>query len=249
MIEIKDLSKAFEERPVLKGVNLKIEKGLITVVLGVSGGGKSVLLKHLIGLLKPDRGEIWLDGVNLTQLTEVEFNAVLRRFAVLFQGGALFDSLTVFDNIAFPLRERLGLKESEIPQRVESLLRQVGLFSMGWKMPDQLSGGMRKRVALARALALTPEYMFYDEPTTGLDPITSDTIANLIIKTHRENRLTSFVISHNINQIFKMADRLALLHDGVVAAYGTVSEFQRSEDPFVRQFLEGRSEGPIQLTE
>ncbi|MBI4208814.1 MAG: ABC transporter ATP-binding protein [Deltaproteobacteria bacterium] len=249
MIEIKNLFKSFEDRPVLNGVNLKIEKGLITVVLGVSGGGKSVLLKHLIGLLRPDQGEILVDGIDLIPLTEVEFNAMLRRFAVLFQGGALFDSMTLFENVAFPMRERLGLKGFEIPKRVESLLRQVGLPNIGWKMPDQLSGGMRKRVALARALALTPEYIFYDEPTTGLDPITSDAIANLIVKTHRENRLTSFIISHNINEIFKMADRLALLHNGVVAAYGTVSEFQQSKDPLVRQFLEGRSEGPIQIME
>lgn len=247
MIVIKDLHKAFDGRPVLKGINLTIEKGLITVVLGVSGGGKSVLLKHLIGLIQPDQGEIWVDGLPLTGLDEVAFNRLLRRFGILFQNGALFDSMTVFENVAFPLRERFDLSEEELEERVERLLQQVGLDNAGGKMPDQLSGGMRKRVGLARALSLAPEYVFYDEPTTGLDPIISDAMANLISKTHRENRLTSFVISHNIDEALKIADRIALLHEGEVAAYGTPDDFRETKDPLVRQFLEGRAEGPIKV--
>ncbi len=237
MIEIVDLHKSFNGQNVLRGINLTIQKGSIFVVLGGSGQGKTVLLKHLMGHLRPDRGRVVVHGVDINTLDEKGLNDFRKRFGMLFQSAALFDSLTVGENVAFPLREHTRLKEAEIQERVRERLRVVGLEEVTQKMPAELSGGMRKRVGLARAIALKPEIILYDEPTTGLDPITTDSINRLILEMQKKLPVTSVIISHDIESTFSIADRVAMLHEGKIIEQGTPAEFRRSTHPYVREFL------------
>jgi phospholipid/cholesterol/gamma-HCH transport system ATP-binding protein len=236
-MRIVDLHKSFGMQKVLNGVDLEIEKGKITVIIGKSGGGKSVLLKHLIGLYKPDFGEIWVDNTDITKLHEKNLNEIRIKFGMLFQEAALFDSMDVFDNIAFPLREHTKKSEKEIRKIVEDKLKQVGLLRFEDKMPSELSGGMRKRVGLARALSLDPETILFDEPTSALDPIISLTILDLIKETQTYLNKTYVVISHDILGMFRIADKVALLSDGKIIEYGTPFEIRRSKNEVTMEFL------------
>lgn len=247
MIKIKGLKKSFGDKEVLTGVDLEIEAGKITVILGRSGGGKSVLLKHIIGLLKPDEGEILLDGQDITAMTEREFNEVLKRFGMLFQGAALFDSMNVANNVGFPLKEHTDLPDADIMKTVTEKLKRVGLVDVEQMMPSDLSGGMKKRVGLARAIVMDPEIVLFDEPTTGLDPIMSDSIADLVIDTQKALNTTYIVITHDIPLTYKIADKIAMLHDGRIIESGSVEEMKKNPNPIVKQFLEGRAEGPIKV--
>ncbi|WP_022852851.1 ABC transporter ATP-binding protein [Thermodesulfatator atlanticus] len=237
MIKIIDLHKAFGPQKVLQGVNLEIPEGKITFIMGASGTGKSVLLKHIIGLISPDKGQILIDGKDITRLSEPELMEIRKRFGMLFQEGALFDSLTVGENVAFPLREHTKLSEREIRARVETKLSQVGLLKAIDKMPSELSGGMKKRVALARALALDPEIVLFDEPTTGLDPIMQESISNLIKETQQRLNLTCVVISHDVPIAFAIADKIAFLYEGKVIEEGSPEKIKHSKHPFVQKFI------------
>lgn len=247
MIQIIDLKKSFNSKKVLDDTNLEIEKGRITVIIGRSGEGKSVLIKHIIGLLRPDSGEILLDGQDITKMTERELNEVRRRFGMLFQGAALFDSMTVGENVAFPLREHTEMPETDLKKVVKEKLRKVGLRDIENMMPADLSGGMKKRVGLARAIAMDPEIVLFDEPTTGLDPVMSDNIATLILDTQRDLKTTYIVITHDIPLTYKIADKIAMLHEGKIVEQGDVDYMKNCQNPILRQFLEGRAEGPIKV--
>jgi phospholipid/cholesterol/gamma-HCH transport system ATP-binding protein len=227
---------------VLRGLDLDIATGEIMVVIGRSGGGKSVLLKHLIGLLRPDAGTVVVDGVEITRLRGRDLDRVRDRYGVVFQGGALFDSMSVYDNVAFPLREKSLLAAGEIHDRVQEKLEQVGLTGMGTKNPAEISGGMRKRVAIARALVTEPEIVFFDEPTTGLDPILVNTIHHLIVELHRKFRFTAVMVSHEIPEIFEIADRVAMLHEGVIVEVGPPDAVRTSANPVVQHFIRGEIE-------
>jgi phospholipid/cholesterol/gamma-HCH transport system ATP-binding protein len=239
VIRVHRVHKGFGSQPVLRGIDLDIATGEIMVVIGRSGGGKSVLLKHLIGLLRPDSGTIAVDGTEITRLRGSELDRVRERYGVVFQGGALFDSMSVADNVAFPLREKSRLKPAEIKSRVEEKLEQVGLSDMGHKNPAEISGGMRKRVAIARALVTEPEIVFFDEPTTGLDPILVNTIHHLIVELHRKFRFTAVMVSHEIPEIFEIADRVAMLHEGAIVEVGPPDAVRASTNPIVQQFIRG----------
>jgi len=239
VIRVQGLHKRFGSQPVLRGIDLDIATGEIMVVIGRSGGGKSVLLKHLIGLLRPDAGTVAVDGTEITRLRGGELDRVRERYGVVFQGGALFDSMSVSDNVAFPLRERSRLGAAEIRGRVEEKLEQVGLSGMGHKNPAEISGGMRKRVAIARSLVTEPEIVFFDEPTTGLDPILVNTIHHLIVELHRKFRFTAVMVSHEIPEIFEIADRVAMLHEGVIVEVGSPEAVRASANPIVQQFIRG----------
>jgi phospholipid/cholesterol/gamma-HCH transport system ATP-binding protein len=242
VIRVQGLHKRFGSQPVLRGLDLDIATGEIMVIIGRSGGGKSVLLKHLIGLLRPDAGTVAVDGTDITRLRGGELDRVRERYGVVFQGGALFDSMSVADNVAFPLRERSRLAAAEIRSRVEEKLEQVGLSGMGHKNPAEISGGMRKRVAIARALVTEPEIVFFDEPTTGLDPILVNTIHHLILDLHRKFRFTAVMVSHEIPEIFEIADRVAMLHEGVIVEVGPPEAVRASANPIVQQFIRGEVE-------
>ncbi len=242
MIRVQHLYKGFGSQPVLRGLDLDIATGEIMVVIGRSGGGKSVLLKHLIGLLRPDAGTVVVDGTDISRLRGRELDRVRDRYGVVFQGGALFDSMPVFDNVAFPLREKSRLGAAEIRGRVEEKLDQVGLAGMGHKNPAEISGGMRKRVAIARALVTEPEIVFFDEPTTGLDPILVNTIHHLIVELHRKFRFTAVMVSHEIPEIFEIADRIAMLHEGVIVEIGPPAAVRASANPVVQHFIRGEVE-------
>jgi len=247
IIQLIDLHKSFDHQEVLRGVSLDIPKGMTTAIIGRSGGGKSVLLKHIVGLIQPDRGRILIDEKNMTALGETERDALKSRFGMLFQGAALFDSLTVFDNIAFPLREKTALSELEIQEKVRRLLKELGLNGMESKYPAEISGGMKKRVGLARALITEPEIMFYDEPTTGLDPIMETTIHELITACHERFHSTDILVSHNMKEVYTIAHHVAMLHEGLIIEQGTPEEIRNSKNPIVQQFISGRTTGPIQL--
>jgi phospholipid/cholesterol/gamma-HCH transport system ATP-binding protein len=247
MIKLVDLYKSFNGQAVLRGLNLEMERGKTTVIIGRSGGGKSVLLKHIIGLLRPDSGQVLVDGVNIAQLGSRELNEVRKKFGMLFQEAALFDSMNVAENVAFPLREQGRRGEEEIRGIVREKLHQVGLTDVEHKMPSELSGGMKKRVGLARAIALDPEIILFDEPTTGLDPITADAINELIISTHLRTKVTCVVISHDIGSSFKIAHKVAMLFEGRIIMTGAPEVFKNAQDPVVRQFIEGRAQGPITI--
>ncbi len=240
MIKVEGLQKSFGRQAVLRGVDLEVPSGSITIVIGRSGGGKSVFLKHLLGLLRPDAGRVIVDGVDLTGLGSRAIDRVRERYGVVFQGGALFDSLTCADNVAFPLREKTRLGRTEIAQRVEDALGRVGLEGVGPKYPEEVSGGMRKRVAIARALVTEPEIVFFDEPTTGLDPILVNSIHHLILHLHRRSRFTAVMVSHEIPEIFEIADTVAMLHDGRIVEAGAPEVIQQSSNPVVRQFILGQ---------
>lgn len=236
-IEIVGLRKSFNGREVLRGIELSVPRGTTTVILGGSGSGKSVLMKHMIGLLKPDEGAVRIDGEDIVALTGASLDRVRRRFGMVFQHSALFDSMSVGENVAFPLRQHTRLKPDEMARRVAEKLELVGLPGTEHLMPAELSGGMRKRVGLARAVILDPEIVLYDEPTTGLDPIATDNVDDMILDAKRALGVSSVVISHDIGSSFKIADQLAFLYEGRIVVAGTPGEVRRSEHPRVRQFL------------
>ena len=247
LIRVADLHKGFGGQQVLKGVNLEFVAGKITTIVGTSGCGKTVLLKHLNALLLPDRGEVFVDGVDITKLGQKELYEIRSRFGVLFQGAALLDSMPVFDNVAFPLREKTRTSEDKIRQKVEERLEQVGLEGMGHKYPAELSGGMRKRAGLARALIMDPEIVLFDEPTTGLDPVLATGIHQLIARTQQAFGFTGVLVSHTIPQVFEVSNYVAILANGVIEEVKPPKEFQASQNPVVQQFIQGKTEGPIQV--
>ncbi len=240
MIEIVDVWKSFGDNHVLKGINISIGEGETFVVLGGSGSGKTVLMKHVIGLFRPDRGRIVIDGVEISSLQGKALTEARQRFGMVFQGAALFDSMTVFDNVAFPLRERRGVRLSSADVRAR-VVEKLSVVDLGEEVlnrwPSELSGGMRKRVALARALVSDPRIVLYDEPTTGLDPITTEYVDEMIVHAKQRLKITSMVISHDIASAFRVADRVGVLYDGHLAAVGTPAEVRSSQDPFVQRFL------------
>jgi len=245
MIQVKNLIKRFGDRTVLDGLNLTIPEGKITVIMGGSGCGKSTFLKNLIGLLRPSEGEIWIEGKNVASLTEKEFDEVRKKFGMLFQGSALFNSLTVGENVALPLKEHTDLSEEIIGIIVKIKLELVGLTGFEDFYPHQISGGMKKRVALARAIALDPKIVFYDEPGAGLDPITAGMIDQLILDLSRKLKITSVVVTHEMKSAFRIADQMVVLHRGRVVVEGAPETIKQSNDPYVRQFIHGDPEGAI----
>ncbi len=238
MIELINVSKSFGSQKVLRGVNLKIPEDSITVILGRSGEGKTILLKHMIGLIKPDSGTVLVDGEDLNHLSDEKLLAVRKKFGMLFQHAALFDSLTVEENVAFPIKEHSKKSAKEIHELVMQKLELVGLKNVEHKMPSQLSGGMRKRVGLARALALSPKIILYDEPTTGLDPLMTDSVNELIHQTQKKLHVTSIIISHDIESTFRIADQVAMLHEGQIIECGSPEVFQQSKNPIVQHFIQ-----------
>jgi len=241
LIELRNVYKRFGKLLVLNHVNLSIEQGRCLVVIGASGSGKSVMLKHIVGLLKPDEGEVWFDGRRIDNLSEREMVAVRQQFGFLFQMGALFDSMTVEENVSFPLVEHTTKSKEEINRLVGHKLAMVGLPETRRKMTGELSGGQRKRIALARAIALEPRVILYDEPTTGLDPIRADVINELIIKLQRELKVTSVVVTHDMHSAFKVADRIVMLYQGNFIFDGTVEQIQASADPIIQHFVRGEA--------
>ena len=245
MIEIRGLTKTFRSQRVIDDLDLSVVEGKITIVMGPTGTGKSVLLKHVLGLLRPDSGQILVEGQDIVAMGEAELTEVRKKYGVCFQDSALFDSMSVGENVGFPFTIHTDLTREQIAAEVSSLLREVGLAGIEAKMPAQLSGGMRKRVGLARALALSPKVILFDEPTTGLDPVMTSAINTLIKQVQTRTGATSLVISHDIKGAFTLADYMALLYDGKIAFYGTPEDFRTTPDPLVRQFVEGRLTGPI----
>ena len=237
MIRLVNVKKSFGTQQVLNDLNLTIPTGQTTVIIGRSGGGKSVLLKHIMGLIQPDSGEIWVDDEEINHLKERDLYRVRKRFGMLFQEGALFDSMTVGENVAFPIREHKKMTHSEIEKLVEEKLALVGLSGIEMKMPSELSGGMRKRVALARAMALDPDIMLFDEPTTGLDPIMTASIDRLIMDTQQRFNMTCVVISHDIQSVFRIAHKITMLYEGKIVEEGTPETFRQSSNLIVREFL------------
>lgn len=239
IIRVKDLYKSFGDNRVLSGINLDVETGTTCVILGGSGSGKTVLMKHMIGLLKPDSGQVFIDGEDIVPLGTDSLEEVRRKFGMVFQGAALFDSMTVYENVSFPLREhKKGLSESQIRETVHQKLDIVGLQDVDDKFPSDLSGGMRKRVGLARAIILDPKIVLYDEPTTGLDPITTDYVDEMILTAKKSLNVTSVVISHDIASAFKVADKIAFLSKGLIVEQGTPQSLRHSEHPAVKLFLQ-----------
>jgi phospholipid/cholesterol/gamma-HCH transport system ATP-binding protein len=245
MIEISNLYKKLGGLPVLKRIDLTINKGETLTIIGRSGEGKSVLLKHIIGLFRPDSGSILIDGEDITRRSRSDLYRLRRRFGVLFQGSALFDSLTVGENVGLGLREHKISFESDIRQIVAEKLSRVDLRGIEGKKPAELSGGMKKRVGLARALAMSPEYVLYDEPTTGLDPITADSINDLIVQLKTDLKITSIAVTHDMASAYKISDRIAMLHDGRIICVGSPDEIRDSDSEIVQQFIQGKAEGPL----
>lgn len=245
MIEIINLCKRFNGHVVLDNLNLNILDGETTVIMGRSGVGKSVLLKHIIGILKADRGQILIDGKDVTKMDEKELNELRMKFGMLFQGAALFDSLNVMENVAFGLIEHMNAGAEEIRKKVKESLELVGLKGIEYKKPAELSGGMRKRVGLARAICLRPKIILYDEPTTGVDPIMGDAINDLIIELHNKLKVTGIAVTHDMTSAFKIADRMAMLYNGKIIEIGTPDQIKNTKNPIVRQFITGASKGPI----
>jgi phospholipid/cholesterol/gamma-HCH transport system ATP-binding protein len=242
MIEVRNLQKSFGTQKVLDGVNFRIESGESVVIIGRSGGGKSVLLKHIIGLIKPDAGEVLIDGENIVSMNERELLRVRSKFGMLFQGAALFDSMTVAENVAFAFRRDKQMTQQEIDRKVAGALNVVDLPGIENKKPSELSGGMKKRVGLARAIIYDPQIVLYDEPTTGLDPIVSDSIDQLILRVRGHCRATSVVVTHDMRSARRVGQRILMLHEKKIYAEGTPEEIFKSEDPVVRQFVEGISD-------
>ena len=248
MIEISDLSKSFNEHKVIDHLNLKVETGSTCVIIGRSGCGKSVLLKHIVGILTPDSGKVFVDGQDITRLNEKELNSLRLKIGMVFQGGALFDSLSVGENVGFGLMEHNHLSRKELLEKVEESLCLVGLCGIQNLMPSELSGGMKKRVALARAICIKPEIILYDEPTTGVDPITADGINELIRSLHDKLKITSIVVTHDMKSAYRVADKIAMLYQGQIIAEGTPVEIQNTNHPIVHQFINGLAQGPITET-
>ncbi|OGX44748.1 MAG: ABC transporter ATP-binding protein [Omnitrophica WOR_2 bacterium RIFCSPLOWO2_12_FULL_51_8] len=248
MIDIRNVTKTLGERRVLNGLSLKIEKGITCVVIGRSGCGKSVLLKHIVGIMRPESGEVVVAGKDVPKLNDEELDQLRMKIGLVFQGGALFDSLTVAENVGFGLIEHEHINRKELLERAEESLCLVGLCGIGNLMPSELSGGMKKRVSLARAICIKPEIILYDEPTTGVDPITADSINELIKDLHDRLKVTSIVVTHDMTSAYKVADRIAMLYQGKIIAEGTAEEIKNSEHPVVRQFVNGLAKGPITET-
>lgn len=241
MIELKDVHKSFGTKQVLRGFSLTVDEGETMVIIGYSGTGKSVAIKHIVGLLEPDSGEVWVDGQRVDTLSRRQLYALRSKIGYVFQFAALFDSMTVGENVAMGLRKQGVLSAKEINERVLETLDLVDLPDVQNRMPAELSGGMRKRVGIARAIALRPKYILYDEPTTGLDPVTSATIDALMVRMRQQLGVTGIVITHDMRSAYTVGTRIAMLYDGGIRAVGTVKEIQNSTDPIVRQFIEGRA--------
>lgn len=241
IIELRNVYKRFGSLHVLRDISLDIEEGVSLVVIGASGTGKSVLLKHIVGLLRPDSGEVIFDGKRIDNLPDRDLSEVRQSFGFLFQQGALFDSMTVSENVGFPLVEHSDCSEEEIARLVKQKLTMVGLPEVGTKMPGELSGGQRKRVALARAIALEPRVILYDEPTTGLDPIRADVINELILKLNRELKVTSVTVTHDMNSVFKIADRVVMINEGQIVFDGTTKQLRATTKPIVANFVLGQA--------
>ena len=245
MIEIINLCKSFNSHKVLDNLNLNINTGETTVIIGRSGCGKSVLLKHIIGILKPDCGQVLIDGKDVTMMDEKELSALRLKFGMLFQGAALFDSMNVYENVGFNLIEHTQAGKEEIEKAVRESLALVGLKGIEDKKPSELSGGMRKRVGLARAICMRPHIMLYDEPTTGVDPIMGDSINDLVVELHNKLKVTGIAVTHDMTSAYKIADRIAMLYNGKIIINGTPDEIKNAKDPIVHQFITGASNGPI----
>lgn len=245
MIEIKNLIKKFNSHVILNGLNLNVKTGETCVIIGRSGCGKSVLLKHIVGLLRADSGEVLIHGKEVSGLGEKELTVLRSKISLVFQGGALFDSMSVADNVGFSLFEHTDLGRNEILERVDEALSLVGLSGIDNLVPSELSGGMRKRVALARAICIRPEIILYDEPTTGVDPITADSVNRLIRSLHDKLNVTSLVVTHDMKSAYHIADKIAMMYKGKIVAEGTPDQIQASQDPVVHQFINGLSKGPI----
>jgi len=243
MIAVRSLAKKIGEQGILRGVDLEVARGETLAIIGRSGGGKSVLLKHLVGLMEPDVGEIWVEGQNIIGLTERQLGAVREKIGILFQGAALFDSMTVAENIAFPLREAGERNPKVLREKVREMLDVVELEGQEEKMPESLSGGMKKRVGLARSIVRRPSCVLYDEPTSGLDPVVSDSINRLIRRLQKRLGMTSVVVTHDMKSAFDVANHVAYLHEGRIYFYGTPNQLQQTSDPILQDFLLGRSEG------
>lgn len=247
MLRLENVHKRHGDQEVLRGISFHVREGSITTMIGRSGGGKSVLLRHLIGLEKPDSGSIFIAADDVTRMNARDLNKVRRRFGVLFQDAALFDSLSARENVAFPIREHLKLSEKEIQDLVDDKLGKVGMLRHADKFPSELSGGMRKRTGLARAMALDPDIVFFDEPTSGLDPVTRGAIYRLIEESHSERSITYFIASHDIEGALEFSDEVMMLYEGKIIAHGTPEEIRHSTDPVVHQFIWGSAEGPIAI--
>ncbi len=247
MIEIRNLHKSFTDKKVLQGVDLDIETGQTTTIIGGSGSGKSVLFKHIIGLMPPDAGSILVDGEDATRLKERDLYRLVDKFGMVFQGGALFDSMTVGENVAFGIKKQNEMTHADIAAVIEHSLNQVGLSDIAHLLPAELSGGMKKRVAIARVLAKKPSIIMFDEPTTGLDPIMADMINELIIKVSAAPEITSIVITHDMVSAYKISDKIAVLFEGRIIETGSPEEIRNTKNAVVRQFIEGRAEGPIKI--
>jgi phospholipid/cholesterol/gamma-HCH transport system ATP-binding protein len=243
MITVRSLAKKIGQQEILCGVDLEVATGETLAIIGRSGGGKSVLLKHLVGLMTPDAGEIWIDGQNIIGMNERQLGAIRKKVGILFQSGALFDSMTVEDNIAFPLREAGERDPKVLHSKVTEMLEVMEMEGEEAKMPESLSGGMKKRVGLARAIIRRPSCVLYDEPTAGLDPVVADSINRLIRRLQQRFGMTSVVVTHDMKSAFDVADRIAYLHEGRVYFHGTASDLQKSTDPLIEDFLLGRSDG------
>lgn len=242
MISVRGLEKSLGRQPILRGIDLDVATGETLVIIGRSGGGKSVFLKHLVGLLQPDAGEIWIEGENIIGLGERKLAAIRRKVGILFQGGALFDSMTVEQNVSFPLREAGERDPEVIRQKVDEMLEVIGLEGQQTKMPVNLSGGMKKRVGLARSIIRRPSCVLYDEPTAGLDPVAADSINRLIRRLQQRFRVTSIVVTHDMKSATHVADQIAYLHEGRIYFHGTPAELERAGDPLIQDFLLGRSD-------
>jgi phospholipid/cholesterol/gamma-HCH transport system ATP-binding protein len=249
VIQLRNLHKSFGEKVIYRGLDLEVERGELHAIIGRSGEGKSVLLKQITGLLAPDSGEVLVEGRHVRAGDKASMAWVRQRVTMVFQMGALFDSLTVRQNVGFYLDWHKTRPAAEVDEVCSELLAQVNLPETGHLLPSELSGGMRKRVGLARALAASPEIILYDEPTTGLDPVTTDVIGDLILKTQRTHGITSIVVTHDMKSAYKMADRISMLYEGRIIFTGTVAEIQACEDPVIHQFIEGEARGPITATE
>jgi len=242
---MEDVYKSFGSKPVLRGMDFSVTRGETVVIVGGSGTGKSVTLKHIIGLLKPDKGRILVDGQDMCCMSRIDLNEFRKRFGMSFQEGALFDSMSVFDNIAFPLKRHTKMTRSQVRDRVQECLELVHLPDVEKKRPSELSGGMRRRVGFARAISLEPAILLFDEPTTGLDPVISDVIAELIREMDETLHTTTITITHDMKVAFKIADRIAMLYEGKIIEQGSPEDFRQSKNPFVQQFIEGRADGPL----
>lgn len=247
MIEFRDIFKSFGDKHVLQGVSLKVDKGQILFVCGISGAGKSVLVKHLVGLIRPDAGQVLLDGRDITHLSESDFYPVRKRCAMVFQHSTLFDSMTLVDNVMLPLRKHRGLHGAEGREAAMAYLQMVGMQDQADRYPAAIGDGLRKRVAIARALTMEPDFVIFDEPTTGLDPMAAAQVDRLIRSLSDDHGVTSICVSHDLRSIFTTADRIAMIYQGQILFDGTPAQFRRSPDPVIGQFVRGEAEGPMVL--